>query len=131
MTITVAELLTVDVSIGFKLDDIVSSGDLFNKRFQIQDRNDCVFADFTGFTPAFDLLDDTGTIVITGTVLPSPGDDTGTFLVALTAAQTAGLLTSVQNQRDLAYRLRIDDGSGVIKTLFCGQFRVTRCASEG
>ncbi len=131
MPIVVAELRTVDVAIGFDADDLVIAGDRFQKRFVVEDPTppDCDPADFTGFTPAFELLDAAGVVVITGTVTPTPGDATGTFTAALTAAQTTGLILAGTTVRDLAYRLRIDDGAGTIVTLFCGPLRTTLCAA--
>ncbi len=121
MAVVVAELPTIDSAIGFDENDVVSSDDSFAKRFQVQDPDDCLFADFTGFTPEFDLLDSAGAIVITGAVTPSPGDASGTFLATLTDVQTGA------NIGEFAYRLRIDNGGGTVKTLFCGAFKITQC----
>lgn len=110
---------------GFEADDFVLVGDQFVHRFKVQDPIDCTDADFTGFTPAFEILDSAGAVVETGTVTPSPGDATGEFLVVLTDTQTTTL-----GEVELAYRLRIDDGAGVVVTLFCGQFKLTLCKAD-
>jgi hypothetical protein len=131
MPVVVAELPTIDVSFGFEPDDIVTAGDLFNRRFVVEstDAPDCDPADFTGFTPAFDIVDSVGAVVISGTVAPPAGDTTGTFVVSLTAVQTAALVVAPATTRELAYRLRIDDGAGIIITLFCGQIRFSVCVA--
>ena len=122
MAVVVEELPTVERSFGFDPLDLVTVGDFFQHRFIVQDPDDCTLADFSGYTPAFDILDSAGAIVLSGTVVPSPGDNTGTFLVSLTTAQTTTL-----GEANYAYRLRIDDGGGTVKTLFCGQFNLTLC----
>ena len=131
MAVVVAELRTVERSFGFEPDDLVIAGDRFAHRFRVEDPTDCLPADFTGLTPAFDILSDTGAIVLSSAdVTPSPGDITGEFLVVLTDAQTTSLVISPALSADYAYRLRIDDGGGIIVTLFCGQFRVQLCRAD-
>lgn len=125
MVVVVSELRTVTRDFGFEPNDLVQVGDRFAHRFIVEDQVDCTAADFTGFTPAFEILDNTGAVVATGTVTPSPGDNTGTFLVILTDTQTTTL-----GEVERAYRLRIDDGAGVIVTLFCGQFKLTLCKAD-
>ncbi len=125
MTVVVAELRTVTRDFGFEPDDLVTVGDSFTHRFRVEDPTDCAPADFTGFTPSFEILDNTGTLVLAGTVLPVVGDVTGEFLVNLTAANTTTL-----GESSNAYRLRITDGAAVTITLFCGQFRTTVCKAD-
>lgn len=125
MTVVVAELRTVTRDFGFEPADLVTVGDSFTHRFRVEDPVDCTAADFTGFTPAFLILDAAGATVIAGTVAPPAGDATGEFVVNLTDANT----TTV-GAGNFAYSLRIDDGAGTAITLFCGQFRLTLCRAD-
>lgn len=122
MAVSVSELTTVEAPIGDAPDDVVTVGDSFARSFAVQEADPpCAFADFTGYVPAFEVLDGAGAVLVTGTVLPSPGDVTGTFAATLTTADTITLGEGVFH-----YRLRIVQGA-VTKTLFCGPFTVTEC----
>jgi len=130
VAVVVEELTTVETSIGFDVNDRVLHTDSFQKRFVVQDADDDTFADFTGFgTVVFELVDSAGVQVILGTTTPATGDATGTFIGNFTIAQMTSLLAAGVNERELAYRLFVSDGALVAKTLFCGAFRVQRCAA--
>ena len=125
MAVVINELKTVEVNLGDEPDDLITVGDSYAHRFRVEDVVDGSPANFTGFTPSFDIIDAAGSVILSGTVTPAVGDTTGEFLVALTAAQTT-TLGEAQN----AFRLRIDDGGGTIRTLFCGGFKTTPCQAQ-
>lgn len=115
-------LATAEVPLGFNPLQLISVGDSFYHPFNVKEEISCVPADFTGWTPAFAILDATGAVLETGTVTPSAGDLTGIFVAELTAAQTTTL-----GEATYAYRLQITDGGGGVNTLFCGPFKLTEC----
>ena len=123
MAIIIPELMTTEVSIGFEVNDIVTSGNSFRRRLVFEDRDDCSAADFTGYTPEFLLVNALGATVVTGTVTPVAGDATGIFLINLSLAQTTA------NIGTLAWKFTVDDGALINKTLFCGPFKITLCAA--
>jgi len=124
MTVVVLELRSVEHAIGELADDGVTAGDVFRRRFRVVDDDTGEPADFTGFTPSFQILGTDGSVIETGTVEPSSGDDSGEFIGALTASQTA--LATIADVVT-AYRLRIDDSGGGVITTHCGPFYVKTC----
>lgn len=116
---TVEQLVTEVLTIGGPGDQI-TAGDTWQRSFPRTDPQTCVPVDFTGWTPVAEVVDSGGTVLETATVTPSPGDDTGIFLVELTPAQTA----VVPGTNTL--RLRVSLG-GDVKTTFCATYIITPC----
>lgn len=83
---------------------------------------DCGFepVDYTGYVPTARILDADGNVLDTFTVTPDPGDDTGTFTVVLTPAQT----TTTLRDNATTWTLTVTYAS-VNKTLIKAPFTVT------
>jgi len=121
VAVNVAALQTAEVPLGFDPLRLITVGDDFYHPFTVKEEISCLAADFTGWTPAFEILDAVGIVLQTGTVTPAAGDATGIFVAQLTAAQTTAL-----GEGTFAYRLRITNAPAV-NTLLCGPFRLTEC----
>jgi hypothetical protein len=99
-------------------------GDSFTREFNFQDVTVTPIAqiDFTGFTQVFEVLDENGLVVVTGTALPSPGTASGLIRITLTAAQTTTLGAGRH-----PYRVTGSDGGANSLTWVCGILELSTC----
>lgn len=107
-------------ALGSGSDDRIIAGDTWTRDLVFTDSSTKIAVDFTGWTPVFEVIDSSGTLLETGSVSPSPGDTTGIFEVTLSTAQTTALLGTN------TFRLAITFGADR-HTLVCGPFVVSGC----
>ncbi len=121
MAVVVAEIPTEENAAIGADGDLLIVGDSFDRSYLWEDFEDGTAADFTGYVPTGEVVDSSGTVLVTLTVTPSPGDTTGTFRVQATATNTTTLGASANT-----WRLRITLGA-VTRTLICAPFTVSSC----
>ncbi len=101
---------------------VLTEGDSFEKPLFWREKQSGDPLDFTGYTMTFEVVDSSGTLVETGTVVPAIGDATGDFTLGLTTAQTSNALMLAKNTARF-----IGVNGAIRKTFICSPFTVSAC----